>query len=75
MLNARAYRYVPIAIVLSVALNPQFSNMSHLQYFDYEGFGDNMKRDLNYSQAVRIGDRIEVSGQGTGETRTSGEQL
>ena len=49
--------------------------MSHLQYFDYEGFGDNMKRDLNYSQAVRIGDRIEVSGQGTGEIRTSGEQL
>ncbi|KAG9200989.1 hypothetical protein B5807_03389 [Epicoccum nigrum] len=38
--------------------------MSHLQYFDYEGFGDNMKRNLNYSQAVRIGDRIEVSGQG-----------
>jgi hypothetical protein len=38
--------------------------MASLQYFDYEGFGDRSKRDLNYSQAVRIGDKIEVSGQG-----------
>jgi len=49
--------------------------MSHLQYFDYEGFGDKMKGYLNYSQAVRIGDRIEISGQGAGGIRTSGEQL
>jgi enamine deaminase RidA (YjgF/YER057c/UK114 family) len=39
--------------------------MASLQYFDYEGFGNRSKRDLNYSQAVRIGDRIEVSGQGS----------
>ena len=39
--------------------------MSHLQYFDYPGFGERSKRDLNYSQAVRIDNRIEVSGQGT----------
>lgn len=38
--------------------------MSHLQYFDYEGFGDRSKRDINYSQAVRIDNRIELSGQG-----------
>ncbi|KAF1918434.1 Endoribonuclease L-PSP/chorismate mutase-like protein [Ampelomyces quisqualis] len=38
--------------------------MSSLQYFDYEGFGERSKKDINYSQAVRIGDRIEVSGQG-----------
>ncbi|KAF2822045.1 YjgF-like protein [Ophiobolus disseminans] len=38
--------------------------MSSLQYFDYEGFGERSKRDLNYSQAVRIDNRIEISGQG-----------
>jgi hypothetical protein len=38
--------------------------MSHLQYFDYPGFGENSKKALNYSQAVRIDNRIEISGQG-----------
>lgn len=38
--------------------------MSTLQYFDYPGFGERSKRDVNYSQAVRIDNRIEVSGQG-----------
>lgn len=38
--------------------------MSNLKYFDYEGFGERSKRDLNYSQAVRIDNRIEISGQG-----------
>lgn len=38
--------------------------MSNLKYTDYEGFGERMKEALNYSQAVRIGDRIEISGQG-----------
>ncbi|KAI4676475.1 uncharacterized protein J4E88_007393 [Alternaria novae-zelandiae] len=46
--------------------------MSHLQYFDYPGFGERSKRDLNYSQAVRIDNRIEVSGQG-GWDRTTEE--
>ncbi|RAQ99392.1 YjgF-like protein [Stemphylium lycopersici] len=44
--------------------------MSHLQYFDYPGFGERSKEQLNYSQAVRIGNRIEVSGQG-GWNRTA----
>lgn len=39
--------------------------MSHLKYFDYEGaFAERSKSEFNYSQAVRIGNRIEVSGQG-----------
>lgn len=38
--------------------------MSHLQYFDYPGFGERAKQHLNSSQAVRIGNRIEISGQG-----------
>lgn len=39
--------------------------MSHLQYFSYKGFGEHMREALSYNQAVRIGDRIEISGQGT----------
>jgi tRNA G37 N-methylase TrmD len=38
--------------------------MSHLQYFCYEGFGERVKKDTHYSQAVRIGDIIKISGQG-----------
>ncbi|KAJ4305646.1 hypothetical protein N0V90_001177 [Kalmusia sp. IMI 367209] len=38
--------------------------MSHLQFFDYPGFGERSKKDVNYSQAVRIDNRIEISGQG-----------
>ena len=38
--------------------------MSHLQYFNYKGFGEEMFEKLWYSQAVRIADRIEISGQG-----------
>ncbi|KAF1849456.1 YjgF-like protein [Cucurbitaria berberidis CBS 394.84] len=38
--------------------------MSHLQYFDYPGFGERSKKEFNYSQAVRIDNRIEISGQG-----------
>ncbi|CAO2651865.1 Nn.00g001480.m01.CDS01 [Neocucurbitaria sp. VM-36] len=44
--------------------------MSHLQYFDYPGFGERSKRELNYSQAVRIDNRIEVSGQGGWDSLT-----
>jgi enamine deaminase RidA (YjgF/YER057c/UK114 family) len=36
--------------------------MSHLKYSNYEGYGERMSG--GYSQAVRIGDRIEISGQG-----------
>ncbi|KAL5333692.1 Endoribonuclease L-PSP/chorismate mutase-like protein [Aspergillus crustosus] len=38
--------------------------MSHLQYFSYEGFGEYMREALSYNQAVRIGDRIQISGRG-----------
>jgi enamine deaminase RidA (YjgF/YER057c/UK114 family) len=39
--------------------------MSHLQYFSYAGFGEKQRKALHYSQAVRIDNRIEVSGQGS----------
>jgi len=45
--------------------------MSKLSYFDYAGFGERSKKDINYSQAVRIDNRIEISGQGTIPARLS----
>lgn len=38
--------------------------MSHLQYYNYEGVGKRNQETFRYSQAVRIGDRIECAGQG-----------
>lgn len=38
--------------------------MSHLQYFSYKGVGERNRQNFKYSQAVRIGDRIECAGQG-----------
>ncbi|OIW28737.1 L-PSP endoribonuclease family protein [Coniochaeta ligniaria NRRL 30616] len=38
--------------------------MSHLKYYAYEGQGVEKQQKFSYSQAVRIGDRIECSGQG-----------
>ncbi|KAH7065686.1 putative L-PSP endoribonuclease family protein [Paraphoma chrysanthemicola] len=38
--------------------------MSHLQYYAYKGVGERNRQTYNYSQAVRIGDRIELAGQG-----------
>ncbi|KAF2791608.1 putative L-PSP endoribonuclease family protein [Melanomma pulvis-pyrius CBS 109.77] len=44
--------------------------MSNLQYYAYPGEGEK-KRDLyGYQQAVRVGDRIECSGQGGWDTKT-----
>lgn len=38
--------------------------MSHLKFYAYEGAGIQKQRDFWYSQAVRVGDRIECAGQG-----------
>lgn len=45
--------------------------MSGLQYFSYEGYGVNLLKDMHYSQAVRVGDTIEISGQGTSDASLS----
>lgn len=44
--------------------------MSNLEYFNYEGYGTNAKQNFWYSQAVRVGDIIECSGQGGWERST-----
>lgn len=41
--------------------------MSHLQYYAYEGVGTTNRAKYSYSQAVRVGDRIECAGQGTSQ--------
>ncbi|KAF4547621.1 Hypothetical protein D9617_39g039570 [Elsinoe fawcettii] len=38
--------------------------MSHLKYYSYDGVGKRNREQYSYSQAVRVGDRIECSGQG-----------
>lgn len=38
--------------------------MSHLRYYNYPGVGEQNNKAFSYSQAVRIGDRIECAGQG-----------
>ncbi|WP_447035041.1 Rid family hydrolase [Streptomyces sp. DSM 118878] len=38
--------------------------MSQAQFFVTPGYGDTLLAQLNYSQAVRVGDRVEISGQG-----------
>lgn len=37
---------------------------SHVEFFVTPGLGEKALESLHYSQAVRIGDRVEISGQG-----------
>lgn len=38
--------------------------MSKPEFFITPGYGDHMLKEMHYSQAVKIGNRIETSGQG-----------
>lgn len=38
--------------------------MSSLQFSSYDGYGQYALENFHYSQAVRLGDRIECAGQG-----------
>jgi enamine deaminase RidA (YjgF/YER057c/UK114 family) len=38
--------------------------MAGVEFFDTPGYGARMREAFHYSQVVRIGDRIEASGQG-----------
>ena len=38
--------------------------MPQPEFFVTPGYGETQVRNLHYSQAVRIGDRVEISGQG-----------
>ncbi|KXH30162.1 endoribonuclease L-PSP [Colletotrichum simmondsii] len=44
--------------------------MSHLKYYSYGGVGQRNLAGFSYNQAVRIGDRIECSGQGGWDPKT-----
>ena len=38
--------------------------MSRPEFFVTPGYGDHMRKTLHYSQAVKVGNRVEISGQG-----------
>lgn len=38
--------------------------MNQPEFFVTPGYGELMRNGLHYSQAVKIGDRVETSGQG-----------
>jgi len=38
--------------------------MTQIEFFDTPGYGDTMLATRHYHQAVKIGDRVEISGQG-----------
>lgn len=38
--------------------------MTQPKFFATPGYGDRQLTEMRYSQAVRVGDRIEISGQG-----------
>lgn len=42
--------------------------MSEPEFFDTPGYGEITRSQFNYRQAVRIGDRVEISGQGGWDT-------
>ncbi|WVQ89942.1 hypothetical protein IAS59_003715 [Cryptococcus gattii] len=45
--------------------------MSGLQYFNYKGYGtEKAEKEFGYSQAVRVGDTIQCSGQGGWDPET-----
>ncbi|KAK2766980.1 hypothetical protein FQN54_006297 [Arachnomyces sp. PD_36] len=44
--------------------------MSHLTYYSYPGVGQQNLKKYSYSQAVRLGDRIECAGQGGWDPHT-----
>jgi enamine deaminase RidA (YjgF/YER057c/UK114 family) len=49
--------------------------MSHLKYYSYEGVGVRNKKNFKYSQAVRVGDKIECAGQGRSLLETMQREL
>ncbi|EFQ32737.1 endoribonuclease L-PSP [Colletotrichum graminicola] len=44
--------------------------MSGLKYFSYEEYGVTLRKEMHYSQAVRVGENIEISGQGGWDPKT-----
>lgn len=38
--------------------------MSTVEFFATPGYGDTQLKNMHYHQAVRLGDRVEISGQG-----------
>lgn len=41
-----------------------FENMEKAEFIVTPGYGERLRDSLNYSQAVKVGNRVELSGQG-----------
>jgi hypothetical protein len=46
------------------SLDTRHPKSSAIEFFTYDGFGQYQRDNLWYTQAARVGDRIEISGQG-----------
>jgi enamine deaminase RidA (YjgF/YER057c/UK114 family) len=57
-------RYAPETPIDHDPLSLTLRAMSKPEYFVTPGYGDRNRNLFNYSQAVRFGDRVEISGQG-----------
>ncbi|KAK2051695.1 endoribonuclease L-PSP, partial [Colletotrichum caudatum] len=44
--------------------------MSRPKYFSYKDYGVTLLEEMHYSQAVRVGENIEISGQGGWDPKT-----
>lgn len=66
--TAASYIYTPLELVHSGHLTSSTirltTNMSKPTFYAYEGIGKDYQQKYWYSQAVRVGDTIECSGQG-----------
>ncbi|GFM18644.1 MULTISPECIES: RidA family protein [Mycobacteriaceae] len=42
----------------------EVKSVDDVEFFVTPGYGEMLRRERHYSQAVRVGDRVEISGQG-----------
>lgn len=65
------FKFFPISTLPRTCSKVTSYVMADLKFYNYPGVGEQNKTDAWYSQAVRIGDRIECSGQGKLSSRAS----
>ena len=58
------FQCIATTYILAETSTASIETMSHLQYYSYKGVGERNREKYHYSQAVRVGDRIECAGQG-----------
>lgn len=75
--DQRNTHYIEVSAIeqtsTNTSLNTTLTDMSHLRYNSYPGFGEEVFEAAHYSTAVRIpaGEKVEISGQGGWDRATS----